>query len=79
MRHGLGRKCGADGGRRKGTFCMGRWKEWSLLKTENWRKTVLNCKCVSGFKERGNNLFKYMVGRSSNKEFKLKQGRFKLA
>lgn len=44
------------------------------------RKTVLNCvKCVSGFRERGNNLFKYMVGRISNNEFKLKQGRFKLA
>lgn len=44
------------------------------------RKTVLNCvRCVSGFKERGNNLFKYMVGRISNNEFKLKQGRFKLA
>jgi len=44
------------------------------------RKTVLNCvKCVSGFKERGNNLFKYMVGRISNNEFKVKQGRFKLA
>ena len=49
---------------------------------ENWRtrKTVFNCvKCVSGFKERGNNLFKYMVGRISKNEFKLKQGRFKLA
>lgn len=44
------------------------------------RKTVLNCvKCVSGFKEQENNLFKDVVGRIGNNEFKLKQGRLKLA
>lgn len=43
-------------------------------------KTVLNCvKCVSGFKEQENNLFEDVVGRISSNEFKLKQGRFKLA
>lgn len=60
-------------------FLYGKMKRMGSPENRKLKENSPQLCCVSGFKERGNNLFKYMVGRTSNNEFKLKQGRFKLA